>query len=691
MKGELTRSTRGAIHRDKGKGATMPIYSPRQTVDKMEACVGWAAFPAGSAWIGWLGFVPRSNNRGLMMRRLWVLLALAGIVCPGVAAERAAREDLGRKVKLTILVDKVMQPQAKWVTEEWMVKATAEAGFNVLSPRAGYDRLDEVRQVAQWCKKCGIYYMPWMRGSLSAPAGAAAAGRRMVWANGSEQPLWSPNSDEFWEWTTRYIVEYAKMSAENQHFMGVFLDYENYAPGRQANLYDLSYDDVILAKFAAAQGIKLPELALDKRKAWLDESKLAEQFSQFQIKHWRERCRTLRQAVDRLDPRFQFCIYPAPGTPFMVQATYPEWSTARAPMILADPWVYGRPGRFLPEKEALQRNREKLIAGMRVAQDAGIPFIYAGGIDPVVRGADPEFSGKNAVMISELTGGYWIFYEGPTYTKQDHADYWKWFTWANRAIAAGKFQVWHDPRQTPEDWGLGATTGQNILSRVLAPPKSRHTSYPPVKLRGANLLVVACQAGQESQITIKDFAVGKSQGDVVWRVRSPTLEQTATGTIAHGQSGAIRFTAPNTGLYLVEVTVDGCAWSVTSSNVPVGLYAGDALRVIGPAKRLYFALPSGCRRFEVQAQGQGVETVRINVFHPEGKLADTGQTVPQENKIRIKVSADKPSDQPWSLEITRAEQGVLEDSSLKFDPAVVPLLSLAPEEVFRLRADKPEK
>ncbi len=438
------------------------------------------------------------------MRALLVLLALVGVAREGVSAEKIAREDLGRRVKLTILVDKVMQPQAKWVSEEWMVKAAAEAGFNVLSPRAGYDRLDEVRQVALWCKKYGIYYMPWMRGSLGAPAGAAAAGKRMVWANGAEQPLWSPNSDEFWEWTTRYIVDYAKMSAENEHFLGVFLDYENYAPGRQANLYDLSYDDVILAKFAAAEGIKLPELTLDKRKAWLDEQKLAERFGQFQVKHWRQRCRTLRQAVDRLDPRFQFCIYPAPGTPFMVQATYPEWSTQKAPMILADPWVYGRPGRFLPEKEALQRNRKKLMAGMRVAQEAGIPFIYAGGIDPVVRGADPEFSGKNAVMISELTGGYWIFYEGPTYTKQDHADYWKWFTWANRAIAAGNFQVWHDPRQTPEDWGLGATTGQNVLGRLIAPPKSGQTRYPPVKLRGANLLVVACQAGQEAQIAIKD-------------------------------------------------------------------------------------------------------------------------------------------------------------------------------------------
>jgi hypothetical protein len=622
------------------------------------------------------------------MRAWSILLALISFAPQAVAAEKVARADLGRRVKLTILVDKVMQPQAKWVTEEWMVKAAAEAGFNVFSPRAGYDRLAEVRQVAEWCKKYGIYYMPWMRGSLTAPAGPKAGGRRLVWANGVEQPLWSPNADEFWAWTTQYIVEYAKLSARNEHFLGVFLDYENYAGGKQGNLYDLSYDDVILGRFAAAHGIKLPELPLDKRKAWLDGQQLAERFRRFQVQHWRERCRVLRQAVDRFDPRFQFCIYPAPGTPFMVEATYPEWSTSRAPMILADPWVYGRPGRFLPQAEALHGNREKLVAGMQVPQAAGIPFIYAGGIDPVVRGADPEFCGKNAVMISELTGGYWIFYEGPTYTKQDHADYWRWFTWANRAIAAGKFQVWHEPRETPEDWGLGATSGPGILGRLVAPPNTgRMSPCPRVRLRGANLLVVACKAGQQAQLTIQDFAVGKSQDAVVWRVHGSTLAQTATGTIAHGQTGTIRFTPPTEGLYLIEVTAGGCAWSITNANVPVGLYAGDALRVIGPAKRLYFGLPSGCRRFEVQAQGSRQETVRVNVFDPEGRPAASGQTTLDQNRVQLQVSVGRPSDKPWALEITRADQGVLEDCALKLDPAIIPLLSLSPEQVYRLRAE----
>ena len=359
-----------------------------------------------------------------------VTLAASIVFCFMVSltqgGEPGQRSQPGRSQKLRILVDKVLQPEAKWVTEEWMIRETAEAGFNVYSPRLGHDRLDEVRRVSAWCEKYGIYHMPWMRGSLSAPANESADGKRMLWEDGSEQPLWSPNSDEFWQWTTRYIVEYARMSVTDKHLMGVFLDYENYAPGRRWNLYSLSYDNLILGKFAKARGIELPELAHGARKTWLEKEDLHDAFAEFQINEWRRRCRELREAVDEHNPTFQFCIYPAPGTPFMVEATYPEWSTKEAPLILADASVYGRPSKMTPQADALQANLKKLQTGMEIPREAGIPFMYAGGIDPVVRGADPEFSGKNAVMISEVTDGYWIFYEGPKY-KEDHREYWKWF------------------------------------------------------------------------------------------------------------------------------------------------------------------------------------------------------------------------------------------------------------------------
>ncbi|MFW6155950.1 MAG: hypothetical protein ACOC7J_01415, partial [Armatimonadota bacterium] len=331
---------------------------------------------------------------------MFMLIAVVAVVMTaGVCSAELTRHDLGRTVKFKVLVDKVMQPEAGWHTEQWMVQEAAEAGFNVWSPRRAND-LDEVRQVTEWCEEEGILHIPWMRGTLGASLDDEAAdGKRMVWASGLESSLWSPNSDEFWEWTNDLVLEYARISAEMPTLFGVFLDYENYAEG--PNCYELSYDDIIMNAFADEKGISLPDLPFDERKDWLTDQGLHDEFEAFQVAHWRERTRTLREAVDEIDPEFMFMIYPAPGTDFMIEACYPEWATEQAPLILADASTYGR-ASILPHEQALKANREKLLERQRFAMQQGENLLYTGGIDPVVKGADPEFSGRNAAMIMQV-------------------------------------------------------------------------------------------------------------------------------------------------------------------------------------------------------------------------------------------------------------------------------------------------
>jgi hypothetical protein len=338
--------------------------------------------------------------------RLLSIAAIVGICAMGCSAQ-IDPDQFGDEVKIKLVVDKVMQPTAGWHTEQWMVDEAADAGFNVFSPRRPND-LAEVRDVTRWCAEAGILHTPWMRGTLAAAAdNAEADGRRMVWASGLVDDLWSPNSDELWDWMTDKIVSYAQISAEDPTLFGVFLDYENYAKG--PNCYDLSYDDIIMGEFAEDQGIELPELEFGARKSWLEEQGLHDQFEQFQVAHWRERCRALREAVDAINPQFRFIIYPAPGTKLMVEAAFPEWTSEEAPVIFADAVTYGRRPSFLPQSGALDKGRRVLTERMTTIDEIGLPYLYTGGIDPVVGGADPEFSGKNAVMISELTDGYWIF------------------------------------------------------------------------------------------------------------------------------------------------------------------------------------------------------------------------------------------------------------------------------------------
>jgi hypothetical protein len=373
-----------------------------------------------------------------------ILILVAG----GTGGAQLTVEDLGETVKLKVLVDKVMQPEADLHTEEWMVEEAAEAGFNVFCPHRAND-LTEVRQVTEWCDENGILHIPWMWFTkpirLDHPSGE---GKRAVWASGVEDTLWSPNSDEFWRWFMRDIVDYARISAEMPGLIGVFLDFENYRKG--PNCYELSYDDTIMQRFAEARGIELPELAFDERYPWLVEQGLHDDFEAFQVAHWRERCRALREAVDEHNPEFVFMVYPAPGTKFIREACYPEWATERASLILADAVTYGRPAR-MNQRDALAVNQEILQERRQKAMASGANLLYTGGIDPIVMGADAEFSGRNAAAIAEVTDGYWVFYEGKVVSYDDnHPEYFRWFAEANEAIRERNWNWAREKRETPD-------------------------------------------------------------------------------------------------------------------------------------------------------------------------------------------------------------------------------------------------
>jgi hypothetical protein len=247
------------------------------------------------------------------IRRCWLLLALPLLASVTLAADRAA---LGRTDKLRILVDKVLMADNGWVMTEDHVREIADAGFNVVSPRTGNEDMKEVRRIAEIAGKCGIFHMTWMRGTMIAGRRAASQGScKLVWADGTEQELASPNSDELWDWMTDQITSYASISVECPALVGVFLDYENYSPQSQGNCYELSYDDKIMGDFAQAQGLKLPTLAFKDREPWLREHKLTEAFRAFQLQVWRERCRKLRQAVDVINPSFSSASTPPPARP----------------------------------------------------------------------------------------------------------------------------------------------------------------------------------------------------------------------------------------------------------------------------------------------------------------------------------------------------------------------------------------
>lgn len=395
-------------------------------------------------------------------RAVWSILAMLSAGTLALPAGAQIYEPSADKLR--VLVDKVLMADNDWVMTDQHVEEIAAAGFNVVSPRRGNDDFDEVRRIARLAARHGIRHVPWMRGTLLVPEDLPPdSNKRLVWADGTQQDLYSPNADELWEWMSGQILAYARISVEEPALMGVFLDFENYAPRSQSNAYPLSYDDLILASFGAAHGIDIPSLPSPARKRWLEENGLHDAFSEYQVESWRLRCRKLRQAVDEINPAFVFCVYPAPGTFFVERAIWPEWGSQRAPLILADGTTYGRPAALVPHDQALVANRRRIEP--RPERVTVEHFRYLGGINPIIEGADPEFSAKNAVMLAEVTDGYWVFYEGPDYAGT-HADYFHWFRWANQEIAQGRFQAQHEPRQTPEPWNSARVESRTTKPQV---------------------------------------------------------------------------------------------------------------------------------------------------------------------------------------------------------------------------------
>ena len=331
----------------------------------------------------------------------------------------------------------------------------------------------------------------------------------------------------------------------------------------------------------------------------------------------------MRTAVDEHDPGFQFWLYPVPGTPFLQEAAYRELGTETAPFVVADQTTYGRPFEFLAEARSLVSNRQRLEKYLAIPRDMGVPHLYAGGIDPLVRGADPEFCGKNAVMISEVTDGYWIFYEGPKYT-EDHKDYWQWFTWANTAIREGRFEVQHDPRQTPEGYIPALSEAIEAAGFAAESAVGNEVTLPRHRFRGANYFMLACKAGLAVSLNVRDIPLGNYTDPLLWEVHSPGQQKIASGEVAHDAKGRVDFTPESGGVYFMNLSSGACAYAITESNVPVAVYAGKGVGTMHGAKRLYFHVPKDTTGFDVRIQGAGSETVRANIYTPRRRTGRNG-------------------------------------------------------------------
>jgi len=572
----------------------------------------------------------------------------------------------------------------KAIAEEYFT-VIAKAGFNVAccSAKAPFD-LERVSREAQLAQKHGLFYLRWIRGKTG-----AGDGPKFTWDDGTAQNDASPNSDVLWDWMTEYVVGYAKVSRDVPSLIGTFVDFENYHAPKAGvpTLYTLSYDEKILNDFAKAKDITLPNPLPKERKAWLEGQNLHDAFAEFQIEHWRQRCRTLRKAVDEINPKFQFFICPGGGrSPFMTEAIYREWGTDQAPLVLASEGTYGRATNLTPQKESLDRNRKYVSDALAFLKKQNMPFQYIAGIDPGVRGADPEFCARNAVAISEHSNGYWVFYEGPPFGAPGHTTYLDWFGRANAALSADDYAFQHSERETPNPLS-GVHLGMK-LKPYTTEPMPAEAADKAFLVQFGHAVVVLLKAGEELRARIEVVELRKDRPPVEYLVVGPKGKEMHYGKAAASEKVTIKVKAEKSGLHCIAVGAGKLGVRLFVENQHACIIAATKpLRLFGGQPEAYFVPPVKASETKVTVRtfwfGSDVGSAELAIFHPDGSEGVRKQLLPNSVlEVKVAVPADQ-ADSPWRLALTESQKGeLLRTMIATFGPGCGRLLATHPSRLL---------
>jgi len=601
-------------------------------------------------------------------------LGLGSALARPTAAEWAARrQKLGTEDAYRILVDKVLMKSTGWIMQPAHVAEIRAAGFNVVVPRIGADDNARVRRAAGMAAGEGLFYMPWIRGTRVAKNGPE---QRATATNGQYNQLASPNSAELWDYWHDRILFYAELSRENPAVMGVFLDFENYDKVKIGGgmCYTLSYDAPILRRFAAAQGLQLPEPLPKERGAWLRDQGMTDAFRDYQVNSWRDRCRELRREVDAVNPLFQFVVYPAGHSLFIREAVWREWHTERAPLIMAEVDTYWRTEAKL--EQALAKNLGILRKRRAELDKVDHSIRYMAGLDPVVTGANPEFEGKSAVMAAESTHGYWVFYEGPAYTKEDHGEYFAWFKRANDGIVDRHYSLWRQPRETPnpllQDVAKSARklAGQDLVPFSTDPlPAGELKRIFTHRPRAQYQVLLAKGERLKGELTALQHAHITSGSLAVVVTPSGTVLGNVTADI--GAPAAIDMVAPEAGVYAIAITSGRGKGRLRLENRYVCI-AGPRVTLVGDQTSAYLAPKPGAAALDLSVTTYVPgEHVQVTLRAPDGTVAVDGNT---RSECPLEVHCAAKGRDAWRLDLTKA----IEDIYVDFGDTCEPRLATHP-------------
>ena len=577
--------------------------------------------------------------------------------------------------------------------EEKDVKEFADAGFTHLASAYGFNYDEQVTRFAGDCAKHGIKALVWMRGALEVPQndkipeinygsfgdektprGKAVDGDRYVSEVGQRPQIFSPHSDVYWKWLTGHLVRLAGIAKKNPSLDGILIDFENYyCPGGGGGfLYTCSYDAKSLRRFAAANKISLPESMMEQPvKEIMNELKkrnLLQKFKDFQAADLRKRAAELRKTLTKVNPDFRIYIYPAADT-FSFRQIIPELDTPEHPVIMVDWETYFRHSVFASQKISLELQSEILKRKIRTLRkvlkrpDRKI----LGGVDPIHKYDDPEYSAANGAMGTAVGGGYWVFYEGGrVHPTEQHPHFMREFRKVNRKLAAGKKNVWLEPRQSPEPSWLDFYPDMKPYLNYI-PSNNKGFRVKGTRFDSQKIFILAAKKGEEISLRVRHHPVADLLASAAYSVLTGDGKIVTAGKIPYNQEKIIQFKSPVSGALFMGIASGYCGYSIMESNTAVGVVGATGnntppnIRVLANGKnpdKLYFKVPKNTKSFSLQATCYALEYFTINILRPDGSVAATGRTAPGKLKIDFKIPSNSKTDTVWALEFPHAVWGV---------------------------------
>ncbi|MCX7424084.1 MAG: right-handed parallel beta-helix repeat-containing protein [Planctomycetia bacterium] len=228
-----------------------------------------------------------------------------------------------------------------------------------------------------------------------------------------------------------------------------------------------------------------------------------------------------------------------------------------------------------------------------------------------------------------------------------------------------------------------AKLGGASLKPLTASAPADKFSFGDLRMRVKAHLVLYAKEGESVHLRFHHGQVGNYSGrPSPLTVADWSGKPIAKGSIEFQQEGDLRFQAPATGAYRVEIAPDGNYVRVVKSSHALSLSAEtEPIHLIGAGGQFYFYVPAGTKEFGIKLFGEGLgEGVKATLYNAAGEQVGQKDDVTQAQQFEITLP-EASRGEIWSLKTERSSHIYLEDYCIDL-LGIPPLVAPSPEAVL---------